>query len=152
MDQIHDEGLRRLYKYWSDHKAGKKLPNPNCIDLLDFAKEAQWWSLLDVENNEASLFTRYYGTALVDFTGVDMTGKYIPQDVAMLPGQVFQDRIQLVFNTVLKTCAPVVVAPHKSKVSNKSFAMASTITLPFSHDGTTVSSLLHALAILDRRD
>jgi hypothetical protein len=79
IDVIENDGLRRLYRYWQDKRAGRRYPSRSDIDPIDFAYVLGWIMLIDVSHDPLKFRFRLYGSELAGRLGVDMTGKYLDQ-------------------------------------------------------------------------
>ncbi len=75
--------LRLVFDYWSGLKAKLgRLPALDEIDLMDLWRVAPNLFILDLERSTDSrdrFLWRYWGTTLVNFTGVELTGKRLDQ-------------------------------------------------------------------------
>ena len=125
-----------------------KFPHTDSIDLLDYAEAASRWSILDVVNGGEYFDVRMCGTQIVNMIGMDLTGQRISGDLSELPGIAIQNRMGTMFRTVIDTSKPIVFGPKTSSVKDKEFLTFNSICLPFSDDGETVTSIIHALAIV----
>ena len=138
LSSIKDDGLRRLYQYWDGKRAGRRFPARVDIDPLDFPYILGWVALLDVSYNPLRFRYRLHGSELVEYHGVDMTGKFLDEH----PREELRQRFQRGYASAIEQRGPT----HASydRVVDDRLRGFESLRLPLSSDGTTIDVLMIA--------
>jgi len=137
--EVHDDRLRRLYRYWLDRKGNRRFPCRRDIDPAHFTYVLGDVMLVDVLRDPLRFRVRVHGTNMALQGRYDLTGKLIDD----LPIAEYRDY-------VLQRCAGLVrngkpLAVRYERVWELRPCRYEALWLPLSDDETNVTALLCAM-------
>lgn len=145
---IRQPKLRALYDYWDRIRGDRTMPARADFDPLDIPDLLKDLILVDVEDKVDGLRFRYRlaGTAVEEYLGVSLTGKYI--DEVMSPVALVPFRETYIAPVTLKR---PVYSSTGLRLPNMDYPrVISRLILPLSSDGVRVNILLNGQSF-DRR-
>jgi hypothetical protein len=133
-----DPILIRLFNYWDGKRGGRQMPSRADIDPTELRSLVHNVMLYDVVEPGALYRIRLVGQAIVDFVGVNNTGKFssdtMPPDAAK--------RMIEILTSVVTNHTPRFRAGHAYWHRDKSYRKFEACFLPLSSDGQTVDKIL----------
>ena len=134
---IEDEGIRRLYAYWNEKRAGRRFPARAGISTLQtLAFVLGWVVLLDVSHDPLKFRVRLYGSELASRTGHDLTGMAADEH----PWPEFSGYVQRTWADVISRRQPTHGFFDRT-LDGQKFRLEA-IRLPLSSDGELIDMLL----------
>jgi len=141
IDDLPNDILRSIYRYWLDMKGARLMPSRADLDPADIVSLLSHISLINVENGGTRYKMRLIGSETVKAMNIDVTGKYLDE----LP---FVER-------ALKENYDWLVAQRrpyfnfdKLRWSSKSYMDYYALGLPLSSNGQDVNMLMFGMYYL----
>lgn len=127
---------REAYLYWKSKCRDGRLPSRTDIDPIDIPKILPATLLLDVERTQGSPVFRFrlFGTALVERSGVDLTGLTFED---AFPADQQQEYFIDAVHRLIETKNPLGYVGH-SMVEHHQYIRVAGLILPLASDGETV--------------
>jgi len=80
IEELHDDRLRQLYRYWDGKRGARHMPRRSDIDPIDLAYCLGYLCLIEVEPSEPPRFRfRVDGSNCALISGIEMTGRYVDE-------------------------------------------------------------------------
>lgn len=143
----HDRSLSRLRRRWQALHVEGAVPLTTSYDPQSVPELLPWTMLIDVENaanpyRHFDLRSRFIGSAVGQYFGVEGQQRLVMSEI----GEPFAERWFDVVDRVLETRSgrSFSGAPYRTGFD---FLHCELLVLPFSTDGTTIDSLLAAVAL-----
>jgi hypothetical protein len=133
-----DPILIRLVAYWDSKRGGRRMPSRADIDPTELRALVHNVMLYDVVEPGALYRIRLVGQAIVDFVGVNMTGKWATDT---MPPDAAKRMIEILSSVVING-APRFRAGHAYWHRDKSYRKFEACFLPLSLDDRTVDKIL----------
>ncbi len=134
--------LRALMDYWRSRCAGRVAPRRSDIDPADIRAHMPFLFLVDVLPGDQFRY-RLMGTALVEDTGRDITGRLLSELHGANPD--IMCRLKSRFDQVIATRAPVFTRGQVYWLGEGEFRRFECGYFPLSEDGRTVNMILAEL-------
>ncbi len=135
---IEDDGLRRLYLYWDEKRAGRRFPARRDIDATQLSYILGWINLIDVLHNPLRFRFRLHGSMIVETVGCDMTGKFLDE----YPVSDYRPFLEMVWGETVTRASPT--HAFYDRIIDGRPRRFESLRLPLSSDGTTIDMLLVA--------
>jgi hypothetical protein len=133
-----DPILIRLYDYWQSKRRGRPMPSRADIDPIELRSLVYHVVLYDVVEPGRLYRIRLVGQAIVDFVGVNNTGKLAEDG---MPPEAAKRMIEIL-NGVVTTRSPRFRAGQAYWHRDKSYRTYEACFLPLSSDEVTVDKIL----------
>jgi hypothetical protein len=133
---IEDDGVRRLYLYWDEKRAGRRFPARRDIDPLELSFVLGWLVLLDVDYEPLRFRYRLFGSELAVRLGFDLTGSYADEH----PRPELGDYVQATWTEVVTRRRPT--HGFFDRVLDNQKLRFEALRLPLSSDGEQIDMLL----------
>jgi hypothetical protein len=148
LGEPESEQLQALAAYWREKCAGRFAPRRADIDPLDLRAHMPYLFLVDVLPNDEFRY-RLMGTAIVEGTGRDITGKWLSELHGGTP-DVMQ-RLKSRFDQVLATRRPVFTRGQVYWLGDGEFRRFECGYFPLSEDGQAINMILAELFLFWRK-
>jgi len=142
LSEPESEQLQGLAAYWQSKCAGRFAPRRADIDPLDLRVHMPYLFLVDVLPDDEFRY-RLMGTALVEGTGRDITGKKLSDLHGTNPGVMH--RLKSRFDQVLRTGKPVFTSGQVYWLGGGEYRRFECGYFPLSEDRKTVNMILAEL-------
>lgn len=142
------EQLKALAAYWQEKCAGRFAPRRADIDPLDLRAHMPYLFLVDVLPDHEFRY-RLMGTALVEGTGRDITGKLLSELHGGTPEVM--NRLKSRFDQVIATRQPVYTSGQVYWLGQRELRQFECGYFPLSGDGRTVNMILAELFLYWRK-
>jgi len=133
-DQIESSLIRRLYLYWRSKCRDGTIPRRADIDPVEIPKLVPNMLIADIEHDPFRVRYRLVGTAIVEATGFEFTGKYLDEIVLADDEGPFLECYQ----TACASRLPVLTR-IKWHLADDTIGEYDICILPLSDDGVTVN-------------
>ncbi|MTI10797.1 PAS domain-containing protein [Curvivirga aplysinae] len=137
LQDLENEGHKKLYAYWDDKRGGRKAPSRKDIDPIELRDLLPHMFMFDVIRNPIDFKMRLHGTHLVDVMGRDNTGDYFSK---MYRGTE-ADELWDIYCEVANSFS-VIYSKQSASWMSKDFVHYERLLLPLSEDGDEVNILL----------
>lgn len=134
--ETRDDALKRLYRYWTERRGGKRFPSRDDIDPLDFGYALGRVSLIDVMENPRRFRYRLVSTSLTALLGYEMTGKFLDE----IPETETRAYTLKLYAAAIENRAPLHVRDDVTLDGRRWTYEA--LLLPLSSDGETIALLM----------
>ncbi len=104
LEIIGDERLVELYDYWLEKRGRRRMPSREDIDPSEISALLPNLMLVDVMDDGDRFRIRLVGTALTDATGIDATGRYLPET---MPAGPFADYVVGLYREAVTETCPI---------------------------------------------
>jgi hypothetical protein len=138
--------LRQLLEHWQDLCRDRALPSRADLDPAAMKPLLPYVYLVDVSHRPLRFRYRLVGTALVEFTGRDVTGKFVDEatyGAAAAP-------IYRLFELVVETRGPVGGRGRTVWIQGGEWREVESLVLPMSRDGAEIDMLLAGYVTVGR--
>jgi hypothetical protein len=145
LDQVDEPLLAELVAYWDAKRAGRMAPRRSDIDPAELKPHLTGLLMLDVLDGGADFRYRLIGTAIVQGSGRDSTGRRMSELYADQPAvlQRLLDR----FRRVVTEQRPIYTRGRIYWVPNREYRRFVTVAVPLSDDGRTVNIILSEMIL-----
>ena len=130
--------LRVVYALWLAKRPPDGYPGRRDFAPSEMVRQLPYINLLDVEGRPPRFHNRLVGTAIVEASGIDMTGRYFDEFAETGDSQAR-------CRTLVETGLPHFFADLPMKWSPRNFTTFSVLGLPLASDGVTIDMILGAL-------
>src|SRR5262249_25384775 len=80
IEELRDERLRQLYRYWYSKRRTRHMPQRSDIDPVDLTYCLGYLCLIEIEPGEPPRFRfRVDGSNCALISGIEMTGRYVDE-------------------------------------------------------------------------
>ncbi len=132
LDRIQSNILRQLFQYWDEKRGHRPAPSRDDIDPGQMVEFLPNVFLIDVEEEPRRYRIRLMGTALVHWSGRDLTGCHVDE---------ITDQVLGALDELVTTWEPWLVTGEYEKKTDR-VILYELLALPLSSDGATVNMLL----------
>ncbi len=132
LDRIQSNILRQLFQYWDEKRGHRPAPSRNDIDPAQMVEFLPNVFLIDVEEEPRRYRIRLMGTALVHWSGRDLTGCHVDE---------ITDQVLGALDELVMMWEPWLVTGEYEKKTDR-VMLYELLALPLSSDGATVNMLL----------
>ncbi len=132
LDRIQSNILRQLFQYWDEKRGHRPAPSRNDIDPAQMVEFLPNVFLIDVEEEPRRYRIRLMGTALVHWSGRDLTGCHVDE---------ITDQVLGALDELVTTWEPWLVTGEYEQKTGR-VILYELLALPLSSDGATVNMLL----------
>jgi hypothetical protein len=132
LDRIGSNHLRQLFLYWDEKRGRRPAPSRDEIDPAEMLEVLPNVYLINVEEEPRRYQVRLMGTALGDWYGSDITGRYIDE---------ISRQVLAALDELVTTWHPWLVTGKYAK-SDDRVMLYELLALPLSSDGATVNMIL----------
>jgi hypothetical protein len=135
-DCIESRSLRQLYDYWQEKRAGRAFPARRDLDPLEFTFALGNVVLIDVTHDPLRFRFRLVGTRIVNYEGIDPTGRYLDD----LPLLELRQMLDGAYRHVVAAREPV--RNMRERFLDGRMRRFEVLDLPLSSDGTTIDMIM----------
>ncbi|HVJ35323.1 MAG TPA: PAS domain-containing protein [Terriglobia bacterium] len=140
IDDLHNERLRRLYRYWQEKRGSRGMPRRSDIDPLDLSFCLGYLCLVEIEDDHSLRFRfRVDGSHCVEISGIEMTGRYVDE----IPQSEYRTITENAYRQIFLTKAPHFYLDDEIW-DNRRYRIEG-LLLPLSDDGKTVNMLIDVM-------
>ena len=132
LDRIQSDILRLLFLYWEEKRDHRPAPSRDDIDPAQMVEFLPNVFLIDVEEAPRRYRVRLMGTALVHWSGRDLTGRHVDE---------MTDQVLEALDELVTTWEPWLVTGEYEKKTDR-VILYELLALPLSSDGATVNMIL----------
>ncbi len=132
LDRIQSNILRQLFQYWDEKRGHRPAPSRDDIDPGQMVEFLPNVFLIDVEEEPRRYRIRLMGTALVHWSGRDLTGCHVDE---------ITDQVLGALDELVTTWEPWLVTGEYEQKTGR-VILYELLALPLSSDGATVNMLL----------
>ncbi len=136
---VKSPSLQRFYRDWQTWRGVRAFPTRADIDPLNLRYILGNLSLVDALRDPLRFFFRIQGTASVDRTGFDLTGKTLD----VMPNDTLRNIMHTNLIRALESRAPLLVF-HESLSMYKVYGHLEVLVVPFSDDQSIIDMLVIA--------
>ena len=138
--------LHELFEHWQGLHRGRALPARADLDPTAIKPMLPYLYMVDVSYQPLRFRYRLVGTAMVEFTGRDVTGRFVDEETygaALAP-------IRRLFEIVVETRGPVGGRGRTVWIQGGEWREVESLVLPMSSDGTVIDILLAGYVTIGR--
>ncbi len=132
LDRIQSIILRQLFQYWDEKRGHRPAPSRDDIDPAQMVECLPNVFLIDVEEEPRRYRVRLMGTALVRWSGRDLTGCRVDE---------ITDQVLAALDELVMMWEPWLVTGEYEKKTDR-VIVYELLALPLSSDGATVNMIL----------
>lgn len=129
--------LKRLHRDWNKWRGARAFPSRANVDPLELRYILGNLSLIDVLRDPLRFFFRIQGTASVERTNFELTGKTLDA----LPNEMLRDIMHKNLVQTLEKRAPLLIF-HERMAMYRVVGHLEVLVLPFSSDQETIDMLI----------
>lgn len=151
LDDIMSSSCRIPYEYWNNLASTRPLPAWPEVSLIELpAHVVQFVRVVDVIDGGDDFVYRFWGTGMVDVTGLERTGQRVSET-----GHVRVSQLIAEYRDVIEEKAPSTIA-YEADVEGTGIEggplRALTVRLPLASDGNTVDCVMSFTDFLSDRE
>ncbi len=132
LDRIQSNILRQLFQYWDEKRGHRPAPSRDDIDPAGMVGFLPNLFLIDVEEEPRRYRIRLMGTALVHWSGRDLTGCHVDE---------ITDQVLGALDELVTTWEPWLVTGEYEQKTGR-VILYELLALPLSSDGATANMIL----------
>lgn len=137
IEELRDERLKQLYRYWDGKRGGRQMPGRSDIDPVDLAYCLGYLCLIEVEPGEPPRFRfRVDGSNCALMSGIEMTGRYVDD----IPPSEYRTVMETAYREIYRTKLPHFYADDE--VWDGRRYQTEGLLLPLSSDNKTVNMMI----------
>jgi len=138
LEEIFSSECGNLYKHWNDLRGERFAPSWQDFDLPSLSRKISAnLRVVDVLDDGADFFYRYWGTGMVSMCKSEKSGKRLSETPGPRTAELFAE-----YRTVFNSREPLAII-HDARWADKHIDLiAPAIRLPLSSDGQTVDKIL----------
>jgi len=138
LEEIFDSECRVLYEYWDNLRGERFAPSWQDFDLPSLSRGISAnLRVVDVLDDGADFFYRYWGTGMVSMCKSEQSGKRLSEIPGPRTAELFVE-----YRTVFNSREPLAIIHDARWADEHIDLIAPAIRLPLSSDGETVDKVL----------